>query len=54
MTYLAQDVEAADSALAVGRALAEVAPKSPLRLALRQLAADLSGASLPTRRGRKR
>lgn len=54
VTYLPQDVEAADSALAVGRALAEVAPKSQLRLALRQLAADLSGASLPTRRGRNR
>lgn len=53
-TYLPQDVESADSALAAGRTLAEVAAKSPLRLALRELAADLSGASLPTGRRRKR
>ncbi len=52
-TYLPQDVEAADSALATGRTLADVSPKSRLRLALRELAAELGGADVPVR-GRRR
>jgi Flp pilus assembly CpaE family ATPase len=42
-----------DTALAQGRTLAEVAPKSPARPPLRGLAADLMGITLPRqRRGR--
>lgn len=52
--YLPQDVEAADSALAAGRTLADVSTKSPLRLALRGLAAELSGAAVPARARRWR
>jgi len=53
-TYLPQDTDGADVALAAGRTLAEVAPKSPLRLALRGLAAELSGATVASRRRRRR
>ncbi len=52
--YLPQDVEAADTALAAGRTLAEVATRSRLRLALRALAAQLSGATVPAGRWGKR
>jgi Flp pilus assembly CpaE family ATPase len=54
--FLPADREAADAALATGRTLAEVAPRSPLRTALRFMAAELSGvaAPLPGRRGRWR
>ncbi|MGI8694784.1 MAG: AAA family ATPase [Geodermatophilaceae bacterium] len=50
--YLPQDVEAADSALAAGRTLGDVAARSRLRLGLRNLAAGLSGATVPA--GRRR
>ena len=52
LAYLPQDVAGADAALAAGRTLAEVAPKSPLRLALRALAAQLAGVPAPSGRGR--
>ncbi len=41
-----------DSALAQGRTLAEVAPKSPARPPLRGLAADMMGIALPRQRRR--
>ncbi len=44
-----------DAALAGGRLLAEVTPRSPLRLALAELAAGLVGAPVaPVRRGWRR
>jgi MinD-like ATPase involved in chromosome partitioning or flagellar assembly len=51
--FLPADRDAADAALASGRTLAEVAPRSPLRTALRSLAADVAGvtAPQPVRRG---
>lgn len=52
LAYLPQDVAGADAALAAGRTLAEVAPRSPLRLALRALAAQLAGVPAPSGRGR--
>ncbi len=54
--FLPADRDAADAALASGRTLAEVAPRSPLRTALRSLAADVAGvgAPRPGRRGRWR
>jgi Flp pilus assembly CpaE family ATPase len=48
--FLPEDRSACDRALVEGRTLAEVAPDSELRSALRQLAADLSGASAADRR----
>jgi len=53
-TYLPQDTEAADSAVATGRTLADVSAKSQLRVALRGLAADLSGATVPVSGRRRR
>jgi Flp pilus assembly CpaE family ATPase len=52
-TFLPADRRATDAALAVGRTLAEVAPASPLRAALRSLAAELIGVPVPAagRRG---
>jgi MinD-like ATPase involved in chromosome partitioning or flagellar assembly len=53
--FLPADRKATDAALATGRTLAEVAPDSPLRTALRSLAAQLSGVPEPTgRRARTR
>jgi MinD-like ATPase involved in chromosome partitioning or flagellar assembly len=54
---LPADRRATDAALAAGRTLAEAAPGSPLRLALRALAADLTGVAEPVggrRRGVRR
>jgi Flp pilus assembly CpaE family ATPase len=45
--FLPADPRATDAALAAGRALAEVAPSSSLRTALRALAADLAGDLVP-------
>ncbi len=52
--FLPADRRAADAALAAGRTLAEVAPASPLRTALRALAAEVVGVPVPPagRRGR--
>lgn len=53
--FLPHDAKATDAALAAGRTLAEVASGSPLRVALRDLAANLAGVSASTgQRGRKR
>ncbi|SFT42022.1 Flp pilus assembly protein, ATPase CpaE [Geodermatophilus amargosae] len=55
-TFLPADRRATDAALASGRTLAEVAPGSPLRAALRSLAAGLARVPEPAarRRGRAR
>jgi Mrp family chromosome partitioning ATPase len=50
--FLPADRRAADAALATGRALAEVAPASGLRTALRSLAAELAGVPEPATRRR--
>jgi Flp pilus assembly CpaE family ATPase len=47
--FLPLDRDAADAALASGRTLAEVAPRSPLRTALRSLAASVAGVAAPSR-----
>lgn len=52
--FLPYDVSAADAALAAGRTLADMSPKSPLRMALRDLAVSLSGASIPGAGRRRR
>jgi Flp pilus assembly CpaE family ATPase len=54
--FLPADRRATDAALAGGRTLAEVAPASPLRTALRSLAADLAEVAQPPigRRARRR
>ncbi|MGY1844194.1 AAA family ATPase [Modestobacter sp. SYSU DS0875] len=52
--FLPADRRSTDAALAAGRTLAEVAPGSPLRAALRELAAGLSGAPVPVGRRRAR
>jgi MinD-like ATPase involved in chromosome partitioning or flagellar assembly len=54
--FLPSDRKATDAALASGRTLAEVAPNSALRTALRSLAAALAGVAEPslTRRARRR
>jgi MinD-like ATPase involved in chromosome partitioning or flagellar assembly len=54
--FLPADRRATDAALASGRTLAEVAPGSSLRVALRSLAAAVTGAPQPTagRRGVRR
>jgi MinD-like ATPase involved in chromosome partitioning or flagellar assembly len=46
--FLPADRRATDAALASGRTLAEVAATSPLRLALRSLAADMAEVTAPT------
>lgn len=53
--FLPSDRRATDAALAAGRTLAEVAPASPLRTALRTLAAALTGVPEPApgRRARR-
>ncbi|UOY01267.1 AAA family ATPase [Blastococcus sp. PRF04-17] len=48
--FLPADRRATDAALASGRTLAEAAPSSPLRLALRSLAAEVAEVSEPPRR----
>jgi Flp pilus assembly CpaE family ATPase len=50
--FLPADRRATDAALATGRTLAEAAPSSPLRTALRALASGLTGVAEPTRRRR--
>ena len=53
--FLPSDRKATDAALASGRTLAEVAPGSPLRTAIRSLAAGLTGVVDPAaRRGARR
>ncbi|KQS73385.1 chromosome partitioning protein [Modestobacter sp. Leaf380] len=52
--FLPADRRATDAALAAGRTLAEVAERSPLRTALRGLAAELAGVPAPARRGARR
>ncbi|MGY1711110.1 CpaE family protein [Geodermatophilus sp. SYSU D00758] len=53
--FLPADRRATDAALAGGRTLAEVAPGSPLRAALGELAGRIAGGPAPTtRRGRRR
>jgi len=52
--FLPADRRATDAALAAGRTLAEVADRSPLRLALRSLAAELTGVPTPGRSRRRR
>ncbi len=47
-SFLPQDGKATDAALAAGRTLAEVAPASPLRVALRDLAGSLAGVPATT------
>jgi Flp pilus assembly CpaE family ATPase len=51
--YVPMDVDAFDRALATGRTLAEVAPTSPARRALQDVAAELAGVA-PGRRPRRR
>jgi Flp pilus assembly CpaE family ATPase len=50
--FVPLDQAAFDSAVASGRTLAEVAPASPARSALRRLAADIGDVSLPSTRRR--
>ncbi|SDG69185.1 AAA family ATPase [Klenkia brasiliensis] len=52
--FLPADRRATDAALAAGRTLAEVADRSPLRLGLRSLAAELTGVPAPGRPRRRR
>jgi MinD-like ATPase involved in chromosome partitioning or flagellar assembly len=54
--FLPADRAAADASLASGRTLAEVASRSPLRMALRSLAAAVAGVAAPAgyRRGFRR
>jgi Flp pilus assembly CpaE family ATPase len=47
--FLPADRDAADAALASGRTLAEVAPRSALRTALRSLASAMAGVAPPAR-----
>lgn len=50
--FLPHDQAAADLALGSGRTLGDVAGRSPLRTALRELASQLSGRGVPSGRGR--
>ena len=50
--FLPADRRATDAMLATGRTLAEVAPSSPLRTELRELAASLARVPVPAARGR--
>jgi MinD-like ATPase involved in chromosome partitioning or flagellar assembly len=52
--FLPSDRRATDAALASGRTLAEVAPGSPLRLAIRALTAEVTGVPEPARARRSR
>ena len=47
--FLPADRDAVDAALASGRTLAEAAPRSPLRAALRSMAAAVAGVAAPRR-----
>ncbi|MGY1604161.1 AAA family ATPase [Geodermatophilus sp. SYSU D00815] len=51
--FLPADRRATDAALAAGRTLAEVTPASPLRAALRTLAAQVAGVPEPAAAGRR-
>jgi MinD-like ATPase involved in chromosome partitioning or flagellar assembly len=51
---LPYDLRAVDAALARGQLLAEAAPASPLRCAVRDLAAAVMGVDAPARAGRRR
>jgi Flp pilus assembly CpaE family ATPase len=51
--FLPADRRATDAALAAGRTLAEIAPGSSLRTALRSLAAAMAGVPEPARGGRR-
>lgn len=55
VTFLPDDPVAADAALLEGRTLAEIAPGSPLRAAVRELAATIAGVAVPAepRKGRR-
>jgi Flp pilus assembly CpaE family ATPase len=50
--FLPADRDATDASLASGRTLAEVAPRSPLRTALRSMAAAVVGVPAPQRNRR--
>jgi len=50
--FLPHDQAAADAALGSGRTLGDVAPRSPLRIALRDFAGQLTGTVVPAGRGR--
>ena len=52
--FLPADRQATDAALGAGRTIAEVAPASPLRVALRDLAAELVGVPVPPSERRAR
>ncbi|MGB9378973.1 MAG: hypothetical protein WCB04_15825, partial [Mycobacteriales bacterium] len=52
--FLPYDRAGLDRALGAGRALADVAPNSPLRVALRQLAAEQVGVEPTAQNGRRR
>jgi Flp pilus assembly CpaE family ATPase len=52
--FLPADRRATDVALAAGRTLAEAVPASPLRTAMRSLAATLTGVPVPARGRRAR
>ncbi|MGB8651811.1 MAG: hypothetical protein WCD35_14245, partial [Mycobacteriales bacterium] len=52
LTVVPLDVAGVDTAVAAGQTLAEAAPGSPARLAIRALAASLVGAPTPARRRR--
>jgi Flp pilus assembly CpaE family ATPase len=54
VAFLPYDRAAADAAMMRGRALAEAAPSSPLRFAIRDYALRLAGMPADERRGRKR
>jgi Flp pilus assembly CpaE family ATPase len=52
VTLVPQDVAGVDAAVAAGRTLAEAAPGSPARQAIRALASDLVGVQVPARKRR--
>lgn len=50
--FVPDDPKGLDAAMVGGRTLAEVAPKSPIRAAVQELASALTGVPLPSRRRR--
>lgn len=52
--FVPEDRAGVDRAIAAGKSLSESAPRSPARLALRELAARLAGVPAPQRGGRRR
>jgi MinD-like ATPase involved in chromosome partitioning or flagellar assembly len=52
--FVPLDVAGCDAAVSLGRTLTEAAPRSPARLALRTLAAELAGQPVYARRSRRR